>query len=58
MAQLATVKTNLTGAKEISFFLAFVTKQNEVDDLATKIHACLTPDGLLWFAYPKASSKR
>jgi len=58
MAGLAAVKTNLRGAKEISFFLAFVTKQKEVNDLAPRINDCLASEGLLWFAYPKGSSKK
>lgn len=58
MTSLAAIKTNLKGAKEIPFFLAFVTKQKEVDDLATKIHDYLADDGLLWFAYPKGTSKK
>lgn len=58
MASLATIKTSLKGAKEIAFFLAFVTKQKEVDDLATKINDCLAEEGLLWFAYPKGTSKK
>lgn len=58
MAGVAAVKTNLKGAKEIPFFLAFVTKQKEVDDLATKINDCLASVGLFWFAYPKGTSKK
>jgi hypothetical protein len=55
---LAAVKNSLTGAKEVSFFLAFVTKQKEVDDWSKKIAPLLTGDGLLWFAYPKGTSKK
>lgn len=58
MTSLAAIKTNLKSAKAISFFMAFVTKQKEVDDLATKINDCLADDGLLWFAYPKGTSKK
>jgi hypothetical protein len=52
------IKTTLSGAKKISFVLAFVTKQKEVDELTTKIVKLLENDGLLWFAYPKGTSKR
>lgn len=58
MLTLAAVKNSLTGAKEVSFFLAFVTKQKEVDDWSKKIAPLLSGDGLLWFAYPKGSSKK
>ncbi len=40
-----------------AFALAFVTQQAEVDRLATAIAPKLPGDGILWFAYPKASSK-
>ena len=52
------VKTGLGGAKKVSFFLAFVTKQIEVDDLTTKVVSLIEGDGLIWFAYPKGTSKK
>jgi hypothetical protein len=52
------VITASTGKESIQFFLAFVTKQKEVDDLSRKAAARLTDDGLLWLAYPKSSSKK
>lgn len=58
MRRLTTVKNTLASAKEVEFFLGFVTKQKEVDDLATKVASLLTDDGLLWFAYPKGTSKK
>jgi len=58
MKLVATIKSSLSGAKTVDFFLAFVTKQNEVDDLAVKISSILQEDGVLWFAYPKGSSKK
>lgn len=58
MQDLTTLKTSLTGAKAVEFFLAFVTKQKEVDDLAKKISPLMIEDGVLWFAYPKGSSKK
>jgi hypothetical protein len=54
----ATVKTSLTGAKSISFFLAFVTKQAEVDELIKNVAPLMEGDGILWFAYPKGTSKK
>ncbi|MFM8914513.1 MAG: hypothetical protein ACKOE6_16580 [Flammeovirgaceae bacterium] len=52
------VKTVLSGAKGVEFFIAFVTKQKEVDECSKKIATLLTNDGLLWFAYPKGTSKK
>jgi len=43
---------------EISFSLAFVTKQSEVDVLAPKIAARAKGDAAVWFAYPKGTSKK
>jgi hypothetical protein len=52
------IKTSLAGVKKVSFVLAFVTQQKEVDELTTKIVKLLENDGLLWFAYPKGTSKK
>ena len=54
----AALKTSIGVAKEVEFFLAFVTKQKEVDDLVKKVAPLIKGDGLLWFAYPKGSSKK
>lgn len=58
MEQLATVKTAVTGTKSVEFFLGFVIKQSEVDTLSAKITTLLEDDGVLWFAYPKGTSKK
>lgn len=42
----------------ITFSLAFVTRQAEVDELAAAITPKAQGDAVLWFAYPKGSSKR
>jgi hypothetical protein len=41
-----------------SFSLAFVTKQAEVDALARTIGERVDGDAVVWFAYPKKSSKK
>jgi hypothetical protein len=58
MQKIATVETDLKGAKAIPFFLAFVTKQKEVDTLAKQIGKLSTSDEVIWFAYPKGTSKK
>jgi hypothetical protein len=58
MKSLTTFKTSLPSSGEVPFFLGFVTKQNEVDDLAKKISNLMVDDGVVWFAYPKGSSKK
>lgn len=51
------VLRELKSAGEVSFALAFVTKQKEVDTLAKAIGKKAKGDAVLWFAYPKGSSK-
>ena len=58
MKTITTIKTNLTGAKNIEFFIAFVTKQKELDELIKKMSALMIDDGVVWFAYPKGTSKK
>lgn len=58
MATTTVVKTNLGATREVEFFIGFVTKQKEVDDLTKKVAPLIKGDGLLWFAYPKGSSKK
>jgi hypothetical protein len=43
---------------EIPFSLAFVTKQQEVDSLTRAIGAKAKGDAIIWFAYPKGTSKK
>lgn len=45
-------------AKTISFAIAFAIKQKEVDAAAKMITAKASGDAVLWFAYPKGSSKK
>lgn len=42
----------------IHFALAFVTRQAEVDSLSRVLTSKAADDALLWFAYPKATSRR
>jgi hypothetical protein len=51
------IRTSLPESGQVEFVLSFVTRQNEVDSIAKKI-ASLTPgDAVIWFAYPKGTSK-
>jgi hypothetical protein len=54
----AKVITELKSGQEISFVIAFVKTQKEVDNFAPKIAKALIADGLLWMAYPKGTSKK
>ena len=42
---------------EISFSLAFVTRKSQIDEIASAIAAKAPGDPVVWFAYPKGSSK-
>jgi hypothetical protein len=53
-----TVLRDLGAAKDIAFALAFVTRQKEVDTLAKAVAKKAKGDGLVWFAYPKGTSKK
>ena len=53
-----TVKRKPADVKTITFFLAFVTKQKELDDLARVVAKKSVPDVVVWFAYPKSTSKK
>jgi hypothetical protein len=44
-------------AKGVEFSLAFVTKQLQIDSLAPAIAKKAEGDAVIWFAYPKGSSK-
>lgn len=52
----AKVRRELQGP--LAFGLAFVTKQGEVDKLGKAMTKAADGDAVVWFAYPKASSKR
>jgi hypothetical protein len=53
-----TVRRNAQDVKEIAFSLAFVTRQKEVDAIARTIARKSKGDAIVWFAYPKGTSKK
>ena len=52
-----TILRSLDGLQCITFSLVFVTKLTEVDNLARAITERVEGDAIVWFAYPKASSR-
>ena len=52
------VHRNLGEAKQFEFALAFATQKAAVDRLSKALAAKATGDAVLWFAYPKGTSKR
>ena len=53
-----TVLRDPSKLKAIHFALAFATTQTEVDRLSKLLSAKAEGDALVWFAYPKGSSKK
>jgi len=49
---------DLKKAKQVRFSLAFVTTQDQIDALAPAIARKAEGDAIVWFAYPKGSSKK
>lgn len=57
MRDIASIKTSLPASGEAGFVLSFVTRQHEVDTIAKQISKITPGDAVVWFAYPKGSSK-
>jgi hypothetical protein len=51
------IRRDLDRLPKLNFSLAFVTKQKEVDALAKSITKRAEGDAVIWFAYPKGTSK-
>ncbi len=52
------IQRSVLDVVEIGFSLAFVTQQAEVDALAAALADKAKGDALVWFAYPKGSSRK
>ena len=52
------IKRNLMDVEEIDFALVFVTTKKEVDEISQKLAAKARGDVLIWFVYPKGTSKK
>jgi len=51
------VRRTLSGSSPVSFMLAFVMRQREIDAAAATIAGRAVGDAIVWFAYPKQSSR-
>jgi hypothetical protein len=58
MKDLTVFHRDFSSVESTNFIIAFCTMQDEVDIVAVEAAAKLVGDGLLWFAYPKGSSKK
>jgi len=52
------IQRELKAAQKIQFALIFATKKNQVDQTAKAIAPRLMGDAVVWFAYPKGTSKK
>jgi len=52
------ILTTLDVATQIDFFLAFVTFKNDVDAISKIVAQKARGDAVVWFAYPKGTSKK
>ncbi|SKB96968.1 hypothetical protein SAMN05660226_04071 [Parapedobacter luteus] len=52
------IVTEVERAGSISFAIVFVTQQKEIDNIITQLVPKLETDAVLWFCYPKGTSKR
>ena len=53
-----TIHHHLESVAECGFWLAFVTRKAEVDKLTPQIVKRARGDAIVWFAYPKGTSKK
>lgn len=53
-----TIHRTISAADKIQLFLAFVTRKAEVDALSSQINKRAKGDAIVWFAYPKGTSKK
>lgn len=52
------IADDLHEVKTAAFFLAFVVTQQQVEELSKRVAEKSDGDTILWFAYPKGTSKR
>jgi hypothetical protein len=54
----ALTPASLNKIKQLDFILSFVKTKEEIEEISSAIHAKLTEDAIVWFAYPKGTSKK
>lgn len=58
MKGYTTIRTDHNEANEIEFVLAFVKTKADIDTITPLIDKKLDGDGIVWYAYPKGTSKK
>ena len=49
---------SLRGVEQVRFALAFATRKAQLDRLSKSLTSRASEDAILWFAYPKSTSRR
>ncbi|MGL5540349.1 MAG: hypothetical protein ACRDBX_01810, partial [Erysipelotrichaceae bacterium] len=57
-AKEATIVESAQELDQVDFVIAFVTSREQIEATAEQVVAKLGEDGVLWYCYPKKSSKR
>ena len=52
------IKTKINECKELEFILIFVKTKAEIDKVVSSIQKKIKGDCIVWFAYPKGTSKK
>lgn len=58
MSEDAEIFESLSSLKSIEFAIVFATTQVQIDKAATQLNKKLMSDAVLWFCYPKGTSKK
>lgn len=58
MSSIAKIYKDESQLKEIDFAIIFVTSRSEINDFTGRIIPKLKGDAVLWFCYPKGTSKK
>ncbi len=58
MKAISSVQLNPVELHQMEFVLCFVTKQSQIEEISSSVLPLLNDDAVLWFAYPKGSSKK
>lgn len=58
MLEIVPVVTDISAIENIEFAISFVTQENEIEEIAKSCASKWSDDPVLWFCYPKRSSKK
>jgi hypothetical protein len=56
MLEYASIEKKVELGDKVAFFIAFATKQSEINDIADQVMPNLDGDAIVWLCYPKGTS--